>query len=336
MVTLAPHLERNRFLDPLAPTLHVGLCGLGIALGGRTVRNADFEHVLDTSDEWIRTRTGIESRHFATEIETTTTLAIDAAKRALANADIEPEEIDLIIVATATPDALTPSTAARVQHAIGARGAAAFDLSAACSGFLYATHVASGLIRAGAHHRALVIGAETLSRRLDPNDRTTRVLFGDGAGAAVLGGQGAIELAYSSVGADGSHADLIRVPNPAPCESKDRWISIDGRSVFKLAVRRMADEVERAFDHFGLSVRDVSRIIPHQANQRILDAVAETLGVDPDRIYSCVSDTANTSAASIPIALARSISERPVRPGEIIVTVGFGGGLTWGCQVWRA
>lgn len=343
MITLVNQLKTSRptaqQTSPVNRQAMACLHGLGSVQGAHCVTNVDFEQELETTDEWIRSRTGIASRRFAAEHQTTTTLAIDAASLALEDAGTDPSDIDLVIVATATPDDITPSTAARVQSAIRALNAAAFDVSAACSGFIYAAHMASGFVKAGMYRKVLVIGAETLSRRLDMTDRSTAVLFGDGAGAAIIGAGSAnkgLNLVYTSIGSDGAGADLIRVPNAVPHASiEDRWIRLDGRRVFKAAVRRMADEIIRATESLGINLDDLGRIIPHQANQRILEAVAETLGVDPSRIYSCVQDTANTSSASIPIAMERSLRERPVEVGEFILTVAFGSGLTWGCQVWR-
>jgi 3-oxoacyl-[acyl-carrier-protein] synthase-3 len=321
------------------------IVGWGYHVPDKVITNNDLEQIVDTSDEWIRTRTGIEERHVAARpTDTTATLAVAAARKALEVADVHPSRVDLIICATSSPEHIFPATASIVQDAIGATRAGAFDLSAACSGFVYALSMARGHILAGDAEYVLVIGAETLSRIVDWTDRNTCILFGDGAGAVLVaasevpGGIMATEL-----GSDGSGADLLTVPAggsamPASLETVSNgshFIKMDGKAVFRFAVRVMADATRRVMERAGMSAEDVDLVIPHQANMRIIqNSVQRQLRIPKDKIYVNLQKYGNTSTASIPIALCEAITEQKVRPGDNLVFVGFGAGLTWGaCAV---
>jgi len=325
------------------------LIGWGKYVPEQVLKNDDLDQMVDTSDEWIRARTGISERRIAAENETTSSMAIQAAWRALETAGLAPAQLDLIIVATATPDHAFPATACLVQDALGARNAAAFDLSAGCTGFVYGLGVAADMIAgdccrpaedgAGRSAAALVIGAETLSRITDWTDRTTCVLFGDGAGAVVLQSNGAEGgLLATRLGADGSGGDLLRLPaggskEPAShrtVSQRRHYLEMRGREVFRFAVRAMPDAVRRALAQADLTPADLDLLIPHQANQRILESAAKTLQLPLERVYSNLDRYGNTSAASIPIALCEAADEGLMHRGDIVVCVGFGAGLTWG------
>lgn len=318
--------------------------GWGKYVPSRVLTNADLSDMVDTSDEWIRTRTGIRERRLVDGDETTASMALQAARRALEAARLNPAQLDLIVVATATPDHLFPSTACLVQDGLGAARAAAFDLSAGCSGFIYALSVAAHLLSAGAHRNALVIGAETLSRITDWTDRSTCVLFGDGAGAVVLqAGQNEGGVLSSVLGADGSGRDLLWLPaggsrEPATHRTvteRLHFIRMKGREVYRFAVGVVPDATQEVLEQAGLSLADVDLLVPHQANQRIIEAAARKLGLPPDRIYSNLEAYGNTSAASIPIALSEAVEEGCIKPGDLVVCVGFGAGLTWGAAAIR-
>ncbi len=322
--------------------------GWGKHVPERVVGNDELEAMVDTSDEWIRSRTGISERRIAGDGETTSTLAIEAAWRALETADVAPGQLDLIIVATATPDHALPATGCLVQDALGATRAAAFDLSAGCTGFIYALGVAADMVTARGERQggatALVIGAETLSRITDWNDRATCVLFGDGAGAVVLQADGSPGGVLSTtLGADGSGGDLLYVPaggskEPAShrtVSERRHYLKMRGREVFRFAVRAMPDAVKEVLRQVDLTPDDVDLLIPHQANQRILEAATKALGFDPDMVYSNLERYGNTSAASIPIALCEAADEGLVQRNDVIVCVGFGAGLTWGASAVR-
>ncbi len=318
--------------------------GWGKAVPERVLTNDDLAALVDTSDEWIRKRTGIAERRIAGEGETTFTLALQAAQAALDVADMDPAHVELVIVATITPDHAFPATACLLQDALGADGAAAFDLSAGCSGFVYGMSVAAGMLTAGLYRNALVVGAETLSRIVDWTDRGTCVLFGDGAGAVVLRASDAPGGILASVlGADGSGGDLLTLPaggsaQPATAETVEarlHFLRMDGRQVFRFATRIMPEAARQVLDRAGLSVEDVHLFIPHQANDRILQAAAKGLGVPPQRLFSNLKYYGNTSAASIPIALCEAIEQGLVRRGDVIVCVGFGAGLTWAAAAIR-
>jgi 3-oxoacyl-[acyl-carrier-protein] synthase-3 len=306
--------------------------------------NAELATRVVTSDEWIRSRTGISERRIAHAKEHTSTMALEAGRQALAVADLDPAKLDLIILATCTPDFLMPATACLVQDALGASRAAAFDLNTACSGFVYAVAVAAEMIRAGAYDNVLVIGSETMSRVLDWTDRSTCVLFGDGAGAVVLQARevpGGI-LTFS-LGSDGSGGDLLKVAigTRTPLETMSNgagYMKMNGREVYRFATRIMVRATKDALAAAGLSTADVDLVIPHQANTRILESAARLLGLSPDRMYVNLDRYGNTSAASVPIALCEALEDGAIAAGDHVVLVGFGGGLTWGACVieWAA
>lgn len=321
---------------------NVGIVGIGSYVPEKILTNSDLEKMVETSDEWIKTRTGIEQRRIAAEDEATSDMAYKAAQKALENAGMTPEEVDLIIVATITSDMYTPSTACRVQAKLGAVNAAAFDINAACTGFVYATTVASQFILTGYYKNALVIGADKLSSIVDWTDRATCILFGDGAGAVVLKTvQSGYGILSTNIGADGSMGMSLTAPSchitPEEREKRStenmRTIRMDGSEVFKFAVRVMANAANKALEELNLSIEDIDLIIPHQANIRIIEGAAKRLGVTLDKIYSNINMYGNMSAASIPIALNNAVNEGKVKKDDMLVLVGFGGGLTWGSAV---
>ena len=303
------------------------IAGLGVALPEARLSNLDLERMLDTSDEWIVERTGIRERRVAADDETVTTLAIAACVAAIKDAGITPDDVSLLILATTTPAQLMPSTAALVQDAVGLR-CGAFDLSAACSGFVYGLVVASGMTAAGP---VLLVGSETLTRIVDPDDRGTRILFGDGAGAAVLvpsthpGGG----LLGWDLGCDGSAAPLLEIP------AGERWMRMEGREVFRRAVRIVVESALVALDRAGLTPADVDLFVPHQANVRIIEAVAARLGIPPERTVVNIERYGNTSAASIPIALAEASDAGRLGDGDVVLVSGFGAGMTWASALLR-
>lgn len=320
--------------------------GWGMEVPVQVLSNSDLEAIVETDDEWITSRTGIKERRIAEQHETTTTLALRAAQKALDVADVLPSDIDLIIVATATPEYAFPSTASMVQDLLGASSAAAFDLSAACSGFIYAMDVATSKIRCGSIKTAIVIGAETLSRVVDWTDRGTCILFGDGAGAVVLQGSDTPGGVLSTeLRSDGSGWDMLTLPTVS---SRDTYLQdgshqmhriyMDGKGVYRFATRIIGDSIRNALEQVNLTPEQLSLVIPHQANQRIIDYAAKTLKIPQDKVYSNVAKYGNTSAASIPIALAEVAAAGRLRPGDIVALVGFGGGLTWGTAIieWSA
>jgi 3-oxoacyl-[acyl-carrier-protein] synthase-3 len=322
--------------------------GWGKYVPERVLTNEDLSDMVDTSDEWIRTRTGIAERHIADDGESTSTMATKAAWRALRAAGVNPAQVDLIIVATATPDHLFPATACLVQDALGAKNAAAFDLSAGCTGFVYALGVAADMVaardKAGKDATALVIGSETLSRITDWTDRSTCVLFGDGAGAVVLRADGSPGGVLSTfLGADGSGGDLLYVPaggseEPASHRTVSQrlhYLRMRGREVFRFAVRAMPDAAQHVLEEAGLTPDDVHLFVPHQANQRILEAASRALNLPPEKMYSNLERYGNTSAASIPIALCEAVEEGLIHRDDVVVCVGFGAGLTWGAAALR-
>jgi 3-oxoacyl-[acyl-carrier-protein] synthase-3 len=300
--------------------------------------NDEIARMVDTSDEWITTRTGIKERRIAAEHESTATMAIRAAEAALEVANVAPEELDLIIVASATPDHLFPATACLVQDDLGADQAGAFDLSAACSGFIYGLSLAAQAIQTGAIDKALIIGSETLSRFVDWEDRTTCILFGDGAGAVVLAGRDERGGVLScTMRADGSGGDLLSLPAggsrlPASLKTladNQHTIKMHGREVFRFATRVMADAARVVVEKAGLTLDDVALVVPHQANSRIIETAARRLKLPHDRVYVNLDRYGNTSSASVPIALCEAVAEGRVQPGDNLVLVGFGAGLTW-------
>ncbi len=323
---------------------YAAIRGWGMYLPERVVTNAEMATFVDTSDEWVRSRTGIAQRHFLADDETCATLATQAGRQALAQADLRADELDLIIVATCTPDYLLPSTACLVQEALGASKAAAFDLGAVCSGFMYALVTGSQFIETGNYRNVLVIGAEALSRFLNFKDRTTCVLFGDGAGAVVLQANATPAGVLSFVlNAQGSGADLIRVPAGGSAQpggakvltESDYYIHMNGGEVYQFAVRTMSEDAANAIRRAGLTQDDITLVVPHQANTRIIDAVAKRMNFPMERIFVNVDRMGNTSAASIPIALAEVANSGRLKPGDNLVFVGFGSGLTSGATVVR-
>jgi 3-oxoacyl-[acyl-carrier-protein] synthase-3 len=331
--------------DDRRPAGHAvaAVAGLGYHLPEQTITNADLAALVDTSDEWITARTGIKSRRRAGEDDATSDLAAAAARAALADARLAAADLDHIITATVTPDSPVPCAACRVQDLLGATGAAAFDINAGCSGFLYGVHTADALIRSGAARNVLVIGAEVLTRVTDYHDRRTCVLFGDGAGACVMSTQGPFEVLHSHIGADGSQPDIIEIPAggsriPASSDSianRQHYIRLDGRRVFRQAVRRMVEAARVGLEATGLTADDVSWVIPHQANERIIMSLAEQLSIPVPKVVRDLADTGNTSAASVPIALARANAAGSFEPGQVIMLLAFGAGLTWSCQLLR-
>ena len=315
--------------------------GTGSALPANRVSNADLAERVDTSDEWIVERTGIRFRHIAAEHETTSTLATDAARVAIAAAGLEPGQIDLIVLATATPDQTFPATATKVQAALGINDCVAFDVAAVCSGFLYAVQVADSMLRAGVHRRALVIGAETFSRILDWEDRTTCVLFGDGAGAIVLEAQddAAAEaprgVLSTRLHADGRHNQLLYVDGGPSTTGTVGKLRMKGKEVFRHAVVNLAAVMGESLDLAGLTPGDVDWVVPHQANARILDATARKLSLAPEKVVVTVDQHANTSAASVPLALDVAVKDGRIKRGDIVVLEAMGGGFTWGAAVVR-
>ncbi|KQN01895.1 3-oxoacyl-ACP synthase [Sphingomonas sp. Leaf230] len=314
--------------------------GTGSALPARRVSNAELAEQVDTSDEWIVERTGIRFRHIAGEGETTATLAADACRAALTAAGIEAESIDLIVLATATPDQTFPASATKVQAMLGIDDCVAFDVAAVCSGFLYAVQVVDSMIRSGVAKRALVIGAETFSRILDWEDRTTCVLFGDGAGAIVLearetaddGGRG---ILTTKLHADGRHNELLYVDGGVSTTGTVGKLRMKGREVFRHAVTNLASVMTESLAMAGLSSEQVDWVVPHQANARILDATARKLGLAAGKVVVTVDQHANTSAASVPLALDVAVRDGRVRQGQIVVLEAMGGGFTWGAAVIR-
>jgi 3-oxoacyl-[acyl-carrier-protein] synthase III len=338
--------QKSRFKNPRALYNFVGrtcsITGVGAYVPSRVLTNADLEKMVDTTDEWITSRTGIKERHIAAENEFTSDLALQAALWAMKDAGVTAEQIDLIIVATVTPDMVFPSTACLVQARLGAHRAAAFDLEAACSGFIYGLEIAQQFIMSRTYDTVLVIGAEKLSTAVDWQDRNTCVLFGDGAGAAILQNRSHSHgLLTAVMGADGHKADLLMMPAggsrcPARAESvaaRLHYLRMDGRETYKHAVQAMETAATEALRRCELSVADLKCIIPHQANQRIIDAVAERLGAKPEQMFVNVQKYGNTSSASVGIALEEAVRSGRVKRGDLILMVVFGAGLTWGAAV---
>ncbi len=309
------------------------ISAVGSYLPGQPVSNEDLvQRGVDTSDEWVVSRTGIRTRHLAEAGCTASDLALEASRRALASAGMDASELDLIIVATSTPDFIFPSTACLLQAKLGNRGAMAFDVQAVCSGFVYALSVAEKFIRSGSHKKALVVGAEVFSRILDWSDRTTCVLFGDGAGAVVLEASEKPGILASAAYADGSHNDILSVPG-AVCAGKitgDPFLRMDGPAVFKVAVRVLAEVSTECCKMAGVPATEVDWVIPHQANIRIIESTAKKLGLGLDKMIVTVDRHGNTSAASIPLALDAAVRDGRVKPGQKIILTAVGGGFTWG------
>lgn len=313
--------------------------GSGSALPKRVVSNAELAQQVDTSDEWIRERTGITQRYIAGDDETTASLATDAARAALADAGIDPSEVDLIVLATATPNRTFPATATQVQHALGCDGGAAFDIGAVCSGFLYAIGAADSMIRTGMAKCAIVIGAETFSRILDWEDRATCVLFGDGAGALVLRAEEVEEegpgVLATRLHAAGEHGDLLFVDGGPSTTGTVGKVRMRGREVFRHAVVNLAEVLEEVLVATGKTAADLDWIVPHQANRRILDATAKKLGLPAEKIIVTVDRHANTSAASVPLAFDEAWRDGRLKPGDLVMLEAMGGGFTWGASLVR-
>lgn len=313
--------------------------GSGSALPKRLVSNAELAAKVDTNDEWIVERTGISQRYIAGEDETTSSLATEAARNALDAAGMDPASIDLIVLATATPDQTFPSTATRVQHALGCKDGAAFDVAAVCSGFLYGLGIADSMLRTGMAKRALVIGAETFSRILDWEDRTTCVLFGDGAGAFVLETQEVAEdgpgVLFTKLHSDGEFNDLLYVDGGPSTTQTVGKLRMKGREVFRHAVVNLASVLTEVLDEAGVDVSAVDWVVPHQANARILDATARKLGLPVEKVIKTVDRHANTSAASVPLAFDVAVRDGRIKPGDLVMLEAMGGGFTWGASLVR-
>ncbi len=330
---------------PKLKTCVSSIIGTGSYMPERTLTNHDLEKIVDTSDEWIFSRTGIRERRIAAEGEATSDMASAAARNAMEMAGVKPEELDLIIVATVTPDMFFPSTACMVQKKIGAKNAVCFDISAACSGFLYALQTARHYLNGGPRMTALVIGAEKLSSLINWNDRNTCVLFGDGAGAVVVrtdtSANAPGRVLSSVMGSDGNLSDLLKVPGGASAQpitpenvlSRPNTIHMEGRETFKHAVTRMCQASEEALKQAGLTAKDVAMVIPHQANARIISVIAERLGVPEEKTFINLDKYGNTSAATIPVALDEANRSGRIKRGDVILLVAFGGGFTWASSV---
>ncbi len=334
-------------IEPSSKVCTCSIIGTGSHMPERVMTNDDLAKIVDTSDEWITTRTGIRARRIAADGEATSDLASAAARNALEMAGVKPDELDLIIVATVTPDMFFPSTACVVQKKIGAKNAVCFDISAACSGFLFALQTARHYLNGGPRKTALVIGAEKLSSLINWQDRNTCVLFGDGAGAVVLRSDDSEvvhgQVLSSVMGSDGTLTDLLKVPGggsalPITLEnvaSRPNTIHMEGRETFKHAVTRMCQASEQALEEAGLTAADVSLVIPHQANARIISVIAERLGVPDERMFMNLDKYGNTSAATIPVALDEVNRSGRIKRGDVLLLVAFGGGFTWASAVIR-
>ncbi|MEO0983180.1 MAG: beta-ketoacyl-ACP synthase III [Pseudomonadota bacterium] len=317
------------------------IVGVGGYLPERVLSNDDLSKMVDTSDEWIRARTGIRERHIAADGELTSDIATAAARAALDAAGLDAADLDLIVLATTTPDQTFPATATAVQAKLGMKGGAAFDVQAVCSGFLFALATADGLLKQGLFNTAAVIGAETFSRILDWSDRSTCVLFGDGGGSVVLQARPAGEdkpldgLIAHHIRTDGTKSDLLHVDGGPSSTGTVGHVRMLGNQVFKHAVTNISSAVRQVLDDTGLAISDVDWFVPHQANQRILDGVAKKLGIDDERVISTVELHGNTSAASIPLALAAGVADGRIKPGDLILSEAMGGGFSWGASLFR-
>ena len=318
------------------------ILGTGSFLPEKAMTNFDLEKLVETNDAWIVERTGIKKRHVAGEHESPSTMGTEAAKRAIEMAGIRTEDIGMIVVGTATPDRVFPSTAALIQRNLGLGGIAAFDVTAACSGFVYGLSVADKYIKSGAVKYALVIGAECLTRIINWQDRTTCILFGDGAGAVVLGASDEPGILSTHIHADGSYEELLYCPNPLPNDKpkddpkdNERFIVMRGNEVFKVAVRTLSNIVDETLTANGLSKSDIDWLIPHQANMRIIQAIANKLDMPMERVVVTIADHGNTSSASIPLALDAAVRDGRVQRGQTLLMEAFGGGFTWGSALVR-
>jgi 3-oxoacyl-[acyl-carrier-protein] synthase-3 len=333
----------NKAIKPEDTKLNAVIVGSGLKVPEKTMTNEDFTKIVETSDEWITTRTGIKVRHIASDQDTTATLSAEAAKKALDDANMLPEDLDLIIVATITPEMVFPSTACFVQDMIGAKNAWAFDISAACSGFVYGLSIVQQFIQTGRYQNALVIGAETLSKITDYQDRASCILFGDGAGAVVVKASQneSLGIMYSVSSSDGGGWTSLnckaygsRYPVGKPLEDpKLVYMNINGREVYQLAVRRIVEMVKDCLQSCNLTTDDVKMYIPHQMNARIIESVGKRLGLKDESVFINIEKYGNTSAASIPIALDECRKQGKVKKGDIVLLVAFGGGLTWGANL---
>ncbi|MED0901485.1 beta-ketoacyl-ACP synthase III [Bacillus nitratireducens] len=307
--------------------MNVGILGIGRYVPEKVVTNHDLEKIVDTSDEWIRTRTGIAERRIADDTIDTSYMAVEASKKALEDAGVSGEDIDLILVATVTPDRAFPAVACVIQEAIGAKHAAAMDLSAACAGFMYGMITAQQFIQTGTYKNVLVVGSDKLSKIVDWNDRNTAVLFGDGAGAIVMGavseGKGVLSFELGADGSGGKHL------------YQDEYVMMNGREVFKFAVRQLGDSCLRVLEKAGLTKEDVDFLVPHQANIRIMESARERLNLPKEKMSMTIEKFGNTSASSIPIAMVEELQNGRIQDGDLIILVGFGGGLTWGAVALR-
>ncbi|MED3324037.1 beta-ketoacyl-ACP synthase III [Bacillus thuringiensis] len=307
--------------------MNVGILGIGRYVPEKVVTNHDLEKIMETSDEWIRTRTGIAERRIADDTIDTSYMAVEASKKALEDAGINGEDIDLILVATVTPDRAFPAVACVIQEAIGAKRAAAMDLSAACAGFMYGMITAQQFIQTETYKNVLVVGSDKLSKIVDWNDRNTAVLFGDGAGAIVMGavseGKGVLSFELGADGSGGKHL------------YQDEYVMMNGREVFKFAVRQLGDSCLRVLDKAGLTKEDVDFLVPHQANIRIMESARERLNLPQEKMSMTIEKFGNTSASSIPIAMVEELQNGRIQDGDLIILVGFGGGLTWGAVALR-
>lgn len=323
--------------------LRAGFLGTGSYLPEKIVTNKDLEKIVDTADEWIVTRTGIKERRMAAPDQTTSDMATEAAKKAIHNAGLKTSDLDLIIVATITADMPTPSTACQVQSKLGALQAAAFDVSAACSGFVYGLTIAKAFVESGTYKNILLIGAEKLSAFVDWKDRTTCVLFGDGAGAAIIGpvAEGQHEILSAYMAANGNEADLLKIPGggcklPASSESVEQgmhFLKMQGKEVFKIGVKVMSEAILEAVRRANISLEEVSIVVPHQANKRIIQAIGDRLNISPDKIFINVDKVGNTSAASLIIALDEAIQTGVIKKGQYVALVAFGAGTTLASSV---
>ncbi|PFJ16927.1 3-oxoacyl-ACP synthase [Bacillus cereus] len=307
--------------------MNVGILGIGRYVPEKVVTNHDLEKIMDTSDEWIRTRTGIAERRIADDTIDTSYMAVEASKKALEDAGVSGEDIDLILVATVTPDRAFPAVACVIQEAIGAKHAAAMDLSAACAGFMYGMITAQQFIQTETYKNVLVVGSDKLSKIVDWNDRNTAVLFGDGAGAIVMGavseGRGVLSFELGADGSGGKHL------------YQDEYVMMNGREVFKFAVRQLGDSCLHVLDKVGLTKEDVDFLVPHQANIRIMESARERLNLPQEKMSMTIEKFGNTSASSIPIAMVEELQNGRIQDGDLIILVGFGGGLTWGAVALR-
>ena len=317
------------------------IVGTGAYLPAKVVTNDDLAQQMDTTDEWIQQRTGIRQRHVAAEGELTSHLAVKASEKALAQAGLKPDDVDLIVLATTTPDETFPATATRVQAMLGITRGAAFDVQAVCAGFIYALAVADNFIRAGQSKTALVIGAETFTRILDWNDRGTAVLFGDGAGAVVLkategaGGSQDRGVLTTHLHSDGRGHDALYVDGGPSSTGKVGVVKMQGKEVFKHAVSKLAQVIQEALDANGMKPEQIDWLVPHQANRRIIDGMADKYGLPKEKVVVTVDRHANTSAASVPLALAEAVGDGRIKPGQLVVLEAIGGGLAWGAALVR-